>query len=83
MEQNKQTDFGSMIGIFIVIIILLFGAFYFASQRIEKSKEFQATINQENLATTSIAAPSDEVSDMEKDANSMNFDALGAGIDSL
>jgi hypothetical protein len=79
MEQNKQTDFGSMIGIIIVVIILLVGAFYFVEQRIEKSREFQASINQGEIATTS----SDDVTDIEKDATSMNFDDLGSGIDNL
>ncbi len=77
MEQNKQTDFGSIIGIIIVIIVLIIGAFYFAGQRIEKSKEFQASIQRE-LSTTS-----DEISDIEKTATSMNFDSLGAEIDNL
>ena len=80
MENNKQTiDFGTLSGIVIVVIILLVGAFYFAGQRIEKSKEFQAKINLEQVATTS----SDDISNLDKDAQSMNFDNLGSGIDNL
>ena len=77
MEQNKQTDFGTIIGIIIVIIVLIIGAFYFAGQRIEKQKEFQASI-QQGLSTTS-----DEITDIESTATSMNFDNLGTGIDNL
>ena len=82
MENNKQTiDFGTLSGIVIVVIILLVGAFYFAGQRIEKSKEFQANINLEkNMATS---GTSDDLPSLEKDAQSMNFDNLGSGIDNL
>ena len=76
MENNKQNmDFGTMSGIIIVIIVLVVGAFYFAGQRIEKSKEFQ-----ENMATS---GQTDDVSNIEEDAQSINFDNLGSGIDNL
>jgi cell division protein FtsN len=80
-NNNKNVDFGTMSGIVIVVIILLVGAFYFAGQRMEKSKEFQANINlQKNMATS---GPTDDLSNIEKDAQSLNFDNLGSGIDSL
>jgi len=82
MENNNKTDFGAMVGVIIVVIILIVGAFYFAGQRIEKSKEFQVNMNRE-IATTSTSTLSDDLSDIEKDANSMKFDNLGAGIDKL
>ena len=76
MENNKQNmDFGTMSGIIIVIIVLIVGGFYFAGQRIEKSKEFQ-----ENMATS---GQTDDVSNIEEDAQSINFDNLGSGIDNL
>jgi len=81
MEENKKvTDLGTITGIIIVIIILLVGAFYFAGKRIEQSKEFQAAIQKE-MATTSTS--SDTISDIEKDANAVNINDLGAGIESL
>jgi len=81
MEENKKvTDLGAIIGIMIVIIILLVGAFYFAGQRIQKSNEFKAAIQKE-MATTSTS--SDSISDIEKDANAVNINGLGAGIESL
>ena len=76
MENNKKTDFGTITGIIIVIIVLLVGALYFAQQRLEKQKEFQASL--QNGSTSS-----DELTDIQKDANSMNFDDLGSGIDNL
>ena len=63
MEKDKQTvDFGTMSGIVIVVIILLFGAYYFAQQRMEKSKEFQATIDL-GAVLTAPSAP-DKISDI-------------------
>ena len=82
MEINKKMeDLGAIAGIVIVIIILIMGAFYFVGQRIEKSKEFQESINRAEINT--ISTSSDEISDIEKDINSMNFDDLGSGIDQL
>ncbi len=81
MEENKKvTDLGAIIGIMIVIIILLVGAFYFARQRIQKSNEFKAAIQKEMAATST---PSDTISDIEKDANAVNVNDLGVGIESL
>ncbi len=81
MEENKKTtDFGPIIGIIIVIIILIVGAFYFAGKRIQQSKEFKAAIQKELAASST---PSDEVSDIEKDANAIDTNNLGAGIENL
>lgn len=78
MEQDKQSSgFGEIIGIIIVVLILLIGGLYFAKQRIEKSREFQAAMEQ-GMSTTS-----DEILDIENSAASMNFDSLGTGIDTL
>jgi len=53
MEQNKQkTDFGSIVGIILVTIILVIGAVYFFNQRIEKQKEFQKYLNTMGTTTT-------------------------------
>jgi uncharacterized protein HemX len=81
MENNQQsTSFGSILGIIIVITVLLIGGYYFVQQRIQKSAEFQSTL-QEQMTTTTPA--SDEISDIEKDANAIDTSSLGAGIDSL
>jgi uncharacterized protein YpmB len=74
--QNNKSDIGPIIGIIIVILMLVIGAFYFYNQRIEKQKEIakanqQQVINEESLPT------------LENTANSMNFDKLGEGIDQL
>lgn len=78
MEQDKKGGFGTVVGITIIIIVLLVGALYFFQQRIEKSREFQNILNQGEIATTS-----DEISDIEKDINSMDLESLGSGIDNL
>ena len=77
MEPEKTTNFGTITGIIIVIIVLIIGAFYFARQRMQKSEEFKNNVNQE------VSTTSDELSDIENSANSMKFDDLGADIDSL
>jgi hypothetical protein len=77
-NNEKQTeDFGALIGVIIVIILLLVGAFYFVNERIEKSREFKAALDQGNPNT------SDEIIDIESTATSMNFDDLGADINNL
>lgn len=82
MEQNNQTNsFGTISGIIIVVIILLIGAYYFVNQRIEKSNEFKASLQQAENVTNSTS--SDEISDIEKDVNSINTDTLGSGINNL
>ncbi len=83
MENNNQKmDFGSIIGIVLVLLVLIAGAFYFIGQRLEKQKEFQNAINQNQVATTT-ATTSDEITDIEEDINSMNVDDLGSDIDNL
>ncbi len=82
MENNKQNiDYGSLAGIIIIVIILVTGIFYLAGQRIEKSKEFKTTLNQNSVVDT--ATSSDEISDIENSVNSMNFNDLGSGISNL
>lgn len=82
MENNKQKEgLGSVIGIIIIIIVLLVGALYLVDQRIQKSKEFQATLNEGNLSSSTMM--SDEIVDIEKDTTSMDLNVLGSGIDSL
>ncbi len=79
MEKNKQNgELGAMIGIIIVVIILIIGGLYFAKQRMEKSRQFQKTLNEGQVLTTS-----DEVTDLESDVESLNFDGLGADIENL
>ena len=80
MEMRKMEDMGAMIGIFVIIVVLIIGAFYFAGQRMEKSKEFKKDIGKA-LATTTSA--NDDITALQKDAASMNFDNLGTGVDQL
>lgn len=77
MTDKKTEDLGAIIGIILVVIVLLVGAFYFINQRIEKSREFKAAMEQ------SSSTLSDEIVDIENTATSMNFDNLGNGIDNL
>lgn len=84
MNQNEKTEgYGAMIGILIVIVVLLFGGYYFVQQRMEKSEQFKAAINREIGTSTPLSDTPDEILNIESDAQSMNFDNLGSGIDSL
>ena len=79
MENKKQNgELGPMIGIAIVVIVLIIGGFFFAKQRIEKSREFQNTLNEGQVLSNS-----DELSDLESEAGMMKFDDLGSDIDNL
>jgi preprotein translocase subunit YajC len=78
MDKRKETEeFGAFTGIIIIVLLLLFGAFYFVKDRIEKQKEFRAMIEQNSLDM------SDDIVNIEYSATSMNFDGLGEGIDEL
>ena len=78
MERQKETEeFGAFTGIIIVVLLLLFGAFYFVKDRIDKQNEFRAMIEQNTLDM------SDDIINIEYSATSMNFDGLGEGIDDL
>ncbi len=72
---REENNIGSSVGIIIVILILVIGGIYFFGQRIQKQKELQ----QQNVATDTTK----EVTDVQSDASSMNFDNLGNGIDQL
>ncbi len=51
-QNNQKNEIGTLSGILIVILMLVFGGIYFFGQRIEKQKEFQALQNQQNSTTT-------------------------------
>ena len=77
MTDKKTEDLGAIIGIILVVIVLLVGAFYFVNQRIEQSREFKASMEQGSSTI------SDEIADIENTATSMNFDNLGTDINNL
>ena len=75
---NYKKGAGAVVGIIIIIIVLLVGAIYFFGQ---KAGQVQ---NQPSGTTTSASgAQADDVSALQQDASSMNFDNLGSGADSL
>jgi preprotein translocase subunit YajC len=67
MEEQKN-GIGALAGTIIVVIILIIGGFYFYGQRIEKQKQNQASVTE--------TSSSDEIDDIEKDINDLNFDNL-------
>lgn len=70
---REENNIGSSIGIIIVILILIIGGIYFFGQRIEKQR----------AETNSATDTAEEVTGLEGDASSMNFDGLGGGVDQL
>lgn len=77
-NDNKKMDFGSVAGVIIVILVLVLGAYYLVSQRLQKQQEFQNAMNENQISTTS-----DDLIGIEKDINSMNVDNLGSEINNL
>lgn len=75
-EQKDKSNIGALIGIIIVILMLIIGAFYFYNQSVKKQKEIEI-INEQNRAAL------EELKIFEKDLESMNIDSLGEGIDEL
>jgi|688.fasta_scaffold1384742_2 hypothetical protein len=67
MEEQKN-GIGALAGTIIVVIILIIGGFYFYGQRIEKQEQNEASVVQ--------ATSSDEVNDIQKDLDTLNFDNL-------
>lgn len=75
-EQNDKNNVGTIVGIIIVILMLVIGAFYFYNEIIKRQKEIEK-INKQNRAAL------EEITIFEEDLNSMEIDSLGKGIDEL
>ena len=74
--QNEKNNIGPLVGIIIVILMLVIGAFYFYNQSVEKQKEIKKITQQEQSQV-------DDVASLEATAKSLNFDKLGEGIDQI
>ena len=79
--EKKTTDIGSMIGIIVVLVVLLVGAFYFAEQRIQKQKEFQAVLNQVEISSTSTFP--NEMPGIENNINSTDINSTATGTNNI
>ena len=73
---NYQKGAGATIGIILIIIVILLGAIYFLGQKTSLIVQ-----NEQNSEMT--ADRSDEISVLENDAASLDFDNLDVGIDEL
>jgi len=74
-EKEPKGSVGALWGTLIVMVLLLIGAFYMFSQKIDVEK--QATVLQE------VNDNSDDIKAIEIDSNSMNVDKIDAEINSL
>jgi len=75
-EQNNKNNIGTILGIIIVILILIIGAFYFYNESMKRQIEIKK-INEQNRAAL------EEITIFEKDLNSIEMNNLGEGIDEL
>jgi biopolymer transport protein ExbD len=76
-EQDNKGNIGPLVGIIIVILMLVIGAFYFYNQSVEKQKEIQKITQQEQVTNE------EDIVSIENDAKTLNFDDLGEGIDQI
>ncbi len=77
---QQKSEIGTVSAIIIVIAILLIGGFYFFGQRVEKQKQFEAERAQQQQLSASTAA---DVSTLDNEASSMNYDDLDSGVSNL
>ena len=78
--KEQESEIGTITGTVIIILVLLVGAFYFFEQRMQKQNQIREEINK-NMAA--VGTTSDEITDLEKDVNSINTDTADTGINNL
>ena len=79
--QNEKNNIGPLVGIIIVILMLVIGAFYFYNQSIQKQKEIQKITQQSQAEQTQVT--NEDITSLDNDAKALNFDNLGEGIDKI
>ncbi len=75
METKKENSIGGMIGVAIIIILLVIGAWYFFSNRIEKIETQKRNATSTVINITDLST-STEITDITDDLNKINPDGL-------
>ena len=75
VQTNPTSSNGPVVGVIIVIIVLLVGAFYFLGQ-------LRAPLMNNETATTTddMATTTDDINSLEADLNAETFDELDAEL---
>ncbi len=87
IEASKKSGAGSIIGAVIIIIVIIFGGLYFWGAQLEKDQMMQEELpfllGDDTLNTDGIppVSTSDEVADIEADANATDIAQFEAQLD--
>ena len=71
-NETKSEGIGPITGAIIIIALLIIGGWYFIGSRVEKIQEQKAANDVGNIVT----GTSTEVTDIQKDLDNVNVDAL-------
>ncbi|MBU6370660.1 MAG: hypothetical protein KGH93_01060 [Patescibacteria group bacterium] len=75
-EEKETSDIMTTIGIIIVILVLVVGAFYFFKARIAKQNQIAAL-------RASLASSSQDLNNIQNEATSLDFTNLDSGVKNL
>ena len=76
LEDNKKKSVGPLIGLIIIIILILAGALYFGSKRIEApTAPADQTVTEQGTST--------EIADIEKDLDAGMIDDLDKELEDI
>ena len=82
---EKKTSVGSIVGIVIIVVILIFGGLYFWGAQLEKEQmmqdELPFILGDDETGELPTTSGSDEVSALEQDIDTTNMDAIEAQLD--
>ena len=76
VQTNSTSGNGAVVGVIVVIIVLLVGAFYFMGELSAPLTENTATTTEETASTT------DDISGIEADLNAETFEDIDAELNS-
>ncbi len=89
MEPQNKSSIGSIIGTIVIIAIIILGGLYFWGKRVEEAKLKKELVRDDSTemaqyneaAAIKSISGSDDLSSIEADLNSTNFDNLQAEMD--
>lgn len=93
MEMQKESSYGPVVGLVVIILIIALGSVYFLQDREESQLDVTDTepvaevqeqeMQSESLEDISSQSSSDELNAIEEDLNNTNLDSLDASFDDL
>lgn len=87
-SMEPKSNMGPVVGIIIIVIILIVGAFYFWSTRLQPAIEApqagsQTTEADPFVSNLGAVGSSDDLGSIEADLNATNLDGLDSGLNSV